>query len=491
MAACSSASRAKPSRPSTLDGHGLKLLLKVGILPLVITGRDSPAVRRRVADLGLPHALYGVHDKLAAAEPLLASLGVAWPTPRPWATTGRTCRCCGVPALACAPAECPRRGAGDGAPRHHRARRPGCGARVLRPAADGGQRRYAGLLAADAQTLDGPLTMTVELHLPDLPEVPITLGPVRPSVQPARGSPALAPAAARHLVVLPAAAADGAAGAGHLVAGEEHAATAPRPETTAVRSDPDYTMTHFVLERFDTTGRLRLRVRASACATFPTPTAPRSTARIRAFAPTAASRWPARRALANGDLSEVQLLGGAQVVSRAAGDRDPRRVPACLPRHRAVRSHLPVRVNRGRNAWQAGGMDYDHGQRRLDWQRADARRAGGGPGGTMSAPRAAVGLHHRGLQRHRAGAGGCATHRPAGGSRWWPAAADLEAWAAARAGRRGSGRSTPPTCSSSTASSVPAPPALDAAGPARRGDRQCRHQRGHGHRRACRPRRDA
>lgn len=62
----------------TLDGHGLKLLQRVGITPVVITGRDSPAVRRRVADLGLTHALYGVHDKTAAAEPLLASLGVAW-----------------------------------------------------------------------------------------------------------------------------------------------------------------------------------------------------------------------------------------------------------------------------------------------------------------------------------------------------------------------------------------------------------------------------
>ena len=34
---------------STLDGHGLKLLKQGGIEPLVITGRDSPAVRRRVA----------------------------------------------------------------------------------------------------------------------------------------------------------------------------------------------------------------------------------------------------------------------------------------------------------------------------------------------------------------------------------------------------------------------------------------------------------
>ena len=63
---------------STLDGHGLKLLARGGIAPLVITGRDSPAVRRRVADLGIAHALYGVGDKLAAATPLLEQLGFDW-----------------------------------------------------------------------------------------------------------------------------------------------------------------------------------------------------------------------------------------------------------------------------------------------------------------------------------------------------------------------------------------------------------------------------
>ena len=64
---------------SALDGHGLKLLRQGGIEPLVITGRDSPAVRRRVADLGLAHAVYGAHDKLAAANTLLASLQLDWP----------------------------------------------------------------------------------------------------------------------------------------------------------------------------------------------------------------------------------------------------------------------------------------------------------------------------------------------------------------------------------------------------------------------------
>jgi 3-deoxy-D-manno-octulosonate 8-phosphate phosphatase (KDO 8-P phosphatase) len=64
---------------SALDGHGLKLLKQGGIEPLVITGRDSPAVRRRVADLGLVHAAYGAHDKLAAAASLLSGLQLDWP----------------------------------------------------------------------------------------------------------------------------------------------------------------------------------------------------------------------------------------------------------------------------------------------------------------------------------------------------------------------------------------------------------------------------
>lgn len=62
-----------------LDGHGLKLLAQGGIIPIVITGRDSPAVRRRLKDLGLSHAVFGAHDKFAAAQPLLASLGLDWP----------------------------------------------------------------------------------------------------------------------------------------------------------------------------------------------------------------------------------------------------------------------------------------------------------------------------------------------------------------------------------------------------------------------------
>jgi 3-deoxy-D-manno-octulosonate 8-phosphate phosphatase (KDO 8-P phosphatase) len=64
---------------SVLDGHGLKLLRAGGIEPIVITGRDSAAVRRRVGDLGLTHAVYAADDKLAAALPVLQQLGITWP----------------------------------------------------------------------------------------------------------------------------------------------------------------------------------------------------------------------------------------------------------------------------------------------------------------------------------------------------------------------------------------------------------------------------
>jgi 3-deoxy-D-manno-octulosonate 8-phosphate phosphatase (KDO 8-P phosphatase) len=60
------------------DGHGLKLLSRAGIEPVVISGRDSAALRRRLADLGLARAVLGAGDKLAAARQLLAELRLDW-----------------------------------------------------------------------------------------------------------------------------------------------------------------------------------------------------------------------------------------------------------------------------------------------------------------------------------------------------------------------------------------------------------------------------
>lgn len=62
----------------TLDGHGLKLLQAASILPVVISGRDSPALRARLAALGIAQASFGCEDKLPAAQQWLARLGAAW-----------------------------------------------------------------------------------------------------------------------------------------------------------------------------------------------------------------------------------------------------------------------------------------------------------------------------------------------------------------------------------------------------------------------------
>ena len=65
-------------RFSILDGYGLKLLRKAGIVPAVITGRDSKPLRVRLEALGIAHVRYGTEDKLPAAEAMLAELGFGW-----------------------------------------------------------------------------------------------------------------------------------------------------------------------------------------------------------------------------------------------------------------------------------------------------------------------------------------------------------------------------------------------------------------------------
>lgn len=65
-------------RFNTLDGHGLKLLQRAGITPVVITGRDSQALRVRLQALGVAHAHFGTEDKRPAAEQSLQALGLDW-----------------------------------------------------------------------------------------------------------------------------------------------------------------------------------------------------------------------------------------------------------------------------------------------------------------------------------------------------------------------------------------------------------------------------
>jgi 3-deoxy-D-manno-octulosonate 8-phosphate phosphatase (KDO 8-P phosphatase) len=59
-----------------LDGHGIKMLQQSGTAVALLSGRASPAVAARAAELGIAHVLQGIDDKQAAFEALAARLGV-------------------------------------------------------------------------------------------------------------------------------------------------------------------------------------------------------------------------------------------------------------------------------------------------------------------------------------------------------------------------------------------------------------------------------
>ena len=211
--------------------------------------------------------------------------------------------------------------------------------------------------------------LSVELHLPDLPEVPISLGPA-PGKAKRLAMPwhlrlrdtvtAYLPLLLMSLLAL---------ATWWLVKHSPHPreATEERPAS----SEPDYTMSGFALERFDADGRLKLRIEGDQLRHFPTTDRIEiEGALIRAFAPDGrVTRAHALRALGNGDGSELQLLGGAEVISESA--TGPQLVirgeflHAFLLTER-VRSHLPVQVQFGGTQLRAANLDYDHATRRLD-----------------------------------------------------------------------------------------------------------------------------
>ena len=93
-------------------------------------------------------------------------------------------------------------------------------------------------------------------------------------------------------------------------------------------------------------------------------------AQIRAFAPDGrVTLATAQRALGNGDGSEVQLVGGAEVKAQ-----DSRGAPLVMRSEflhlflvtEQVRTHVPVVVQQGGSELRAAGMTYDHASQRLE-----------------------------------------------------------------------------------------------------------------------------
>lgn len=58
------------------DGHGIKMLATSGVRVALLSGRSSPAVSARAAELGIEHVLQGIADKREAFAGLLRRLGL-------------------------------------------------------------------------------------------------------------------------------------------------------------------------------------------------------------------------------------------------------------------------------------------------------------------------------------------------------------------------------------------------------------------------------
>ena len=146
---------------------------------------------------------------------------------------------------------------------------------------------------------------------------------------------------------------------------------APRP-VAVPRHEPDYVMTRFVVQRFAADGTLRTQIEGDALRHFgDDDTLEIDGARIRAIGENGAvTLASARRALSNGDGSEVQLLGDARVTRPASGKEEAVEFRSeflhAFRNIEQVRSHLPVVVTTGTSVVRAEGMVYDNLARVVD-----------------------------------------------------------------------------------------------------------------------------
>lgn len=137
--------------------------------------------------------------------------------------------------------------------------------------------------------------------------------------------------------------------------------------------DPDYFLRGFSVKSFDPAGRLRSEIHGAEARHFPdTDTLEIDQPRIRTYnaATGALTLASAKRALSNGDGTQVQLIGDAVVTreAMAASASQPARPPldirgeflhAFLDVER-VTSDRPVRITRGNDRFEADTLAYDN-----------------------------------------------------------------------------------------------------------------------------------
>jgi lipopolysaccharide export system protein LptC len=205
-----------------------------------------------------------------------------------------------------------------------------------------------------------------ELHLPDLPEVEVSLKALPPARPPGGLRMRTRELMGAYLPLLLMALL--ALGTWWLIK------NTPRPaagdDAAALRHDPDYEMRDFAITRFGADGRATVRIEGTVLRHYPdTDRIEIESARMQSRSPDGRiTRARAARALANGDASEWQLSGGAQVVAQARSgpplEINSEFLQVFVPTER-IRSHLPVTVRQGNDEIRAGGIEADNLEQQL------------------------------------------------------------------------------------------------------------------------------
>jgi lipopolysaccharide export system protein LptC len=137
-------------------------------------------------------------------------------------------------------------------------------------------------------------------------------------------------------------------------------------DVPSIRHEADYVMTNFVVQRFAADGSLRTQIEGAVLRHYPdNDTLEIDDARIRAIGDNGTvTLASAKRALANGDGSEVQLIGNAHVTRPADGKQEEVEFRSefmhAFRNVEQVRSNQPVVVTQGNSVVHAEGMVYDN-----------------------------------------------------------------------------------------------------------------------------------
>jgi lipopolysaccharide export system protein LptC len=208
--------------------------------------------------------------------------------------------------------------------------------------------------------------MKGELHLPDLPEVPVALSPIGglPDGIERRSRPRWAQRLRESMAgYLPLLLMTLLALGTWLVAKNTPGLLTPSVPG-AVKHEPDYTLDRFTMQRFDVGGALKIEIEGQHMQHFPDDDM-MEVEKIRVVSTEPGGRKmtaTAQHGRAKGDASEVWLDGQAQIVSETAGQ-----VPVQMngehlraePKLKRIDSDWPAIVRQGGSEFHAEGLFYD------------------------------------------------------------------------------------------------------------------------------------